>query len=133
MSSFSDFDETVSVMMTEFGSTATLITTTAGVYNPAAGEVTGAVTKETPVRFIVMDYPLRRDGAGTKFGGLIEDTDKLCYVQPANKHNRFLAMPEVNPTSSTIRIGNHTYEIVVVKDVNPTAADSILLELYIRK
>lgn len=133
MGILSDLDAMVVEMMNEFGSVATLITILAGTYDTATGETIGTTTIETPVRFILMDYPLRRDGVGTKFGGLVEDIDKMCYVQPANKNNKFVSMPEVTPTSSTIRINNQTYKIVVAKDVNPTATDSILLELYIRK
>lgn len=132
MSGFDDFDSTVAEFMQDFGFTATLITVTTGDYDTTTGEAP-TTTVNTPVKAILMDYPLRRDGAGTKFGGLVLETDKLCYVQPANKYNRHAVMPVVNPTSDSIKIGSDYYKIVVAKDLNPSASDSIMLELYIRK
>lgn len=130
--SFGDFDGVVQEFMDDFGFTATYIKGGEGTYNTATGE--NVVTnEEIPVRAILMDRTLQSNGLGTQLGSLIQAGDKQLYIQPTQKTDTSATAIVVNAAADRVRIGSVTYDIVTSKEINTTADDQILIELYIRR
>lgn len=130
--SFDDFDQTVLEFMNDFGFDATYLQSSEGTYDPNIGENV-VTTTEIPIRAILLDRILKNDGIGTQPGSLIQAGDKQLFIQPTQKVDVDAAPLVVNPSSDRVRVGADTYKVVVAKEINTTAADQILIELYIRR
>lgn len=128
MQDFSDFHEMVREMMKDFGTQGTLVSRTGGDYDPATGEVSVSDT-ETSITCILMDMTLQSNGSGTKDKTLIQDGDKVLYVEPSPN------VQSIDSTSDKVVVGGITYDIVTMKMIDPTATNSspLLYELYLRK
>lgn len=126
------FDETVLEFVKEMGSSATLIQTEEGEYNPSTGLV-GASTVSVPVEGILMDLTLQSNGLSVKYGTLVEAGDKEFLMRPPHKTNGYDAVVEIQPSSDRLLVGNITYKIVTLKELNPTGSDPVLVTLYLRR
>ena len=129
---FEDFDRMVAEMMAEFGFTATYVRQVSAIPDDTAGTVT-VVTEDISVSAIKMELIRPMEGSGTRSNSLIQDGDQILYVRPTEKVDSFADVLVVNPASDVIKINGVTWGIVTVKEVNPTASNVILYELYIRK
>lgn len=121
-----DLDLAVLEFMQEDGFIATYIKRDIGEYDPAQGAPSATVT-EIPVEAIMMDLTLQSNGASVKFGTQIEAGDKELYIRPIEE------LPTISPSSDTVKIGTTEYRIVTFKEVNPSASNPILFNLYIRR
>ena len=130
--SFSDFDSTVQEFMDELGFDATYLKYTTAAYNPALSGNSSTVT-EIAIRAILLDRTLQNNGLGTQPNSLIQAGDKQLFIQPTQKVYEYATPLTVNPAADKVRIGTTVYSIVTVKEINTTAADQILIELYIRR
>lgn len=127
-----DMDATLLEFIREYPSEAFLIRETTGEYDPATGDVSNSV-EEIPIEAILMDLTLQSNGLSTKYGTLVEAGDKELYMRPVNKTNPLLDPVVIQPATDKIRIGGFTYQIVTFKELNPTAANSVLVTLYLRR
>ena len=130
-----NFDRVVTNMMSRYGGTGTLIiNTNSSDYDPTTGAFTPTVTNY-PVKTLLMDYTMQKNGAGEFGGTLILVGDRQCYVQPINKVNSSLTMPEIKPNSDRIQIGNDIWKIVTLKVLNPSNAsnNAVVFDLHLRK
>ena len=125
-----DFDQVVLEFMNDYGFTATYLKASSATYNPATGENTITVT-EIPVQAIQMDLPLTRNGSSTASGTLIQDGDKQLFIRPTEK-SAILPLI-IDPAADRVRIGTLEWGIVTSKEINPSASNQILIELYIRR
>lgn len=132
MTTASDFDRMVLEFMRDDPLTAYYQKITSGDYNPVTSSV-GVVTTEIPVSAILLDLTLRSNGLTKEANSLIQAGDKLLFVRPPNKADPDADFLVVDPTSDRIRIGSTVYTIVTFKEVNPSAQNQILIELYIRQ
>lgn len=138
MSDFSDFRAAVSGLMDDFGTTATYIAQIdTGEYDPATGQVSVTVG-EYSVRAIMTDMTLRSNGQTVKSGTLIQEGDKLVFVEPTTELLPVLypsGAIEADPTDDKIKVGSITYKVVSVKVVDPAATGTapIVWELYVRR
>lgn len=131
--SFADFDNAVKEFFADFGFTATYIKPRAdGVYDPSSGEYT-SVVDEIPVEAILLDLTLQSNGLSAKFGTLVEAGDKNLLVRPPNKTNSLQPALIINPVSDRVRVNGVEYKVVTMKEVNTTASDAIVYDLYIRR
>lgn len=133
MSIASDFDRMVIDFMNDDPLIAYYIKFSGdGIYNPSTGENVVS-TVEIPVKAILLDLTLRTNGLGTAPNSLIQAGDKLLYVQPPEKTDSLRSPLVINPASDKIRIGTTEYDIVIMKESNPSGSNVILYELYLRK
>lgn len=132
MSVAADFDRMVAEFMADDPLTVVYIKQTTGDYDTTTREAL-VTTYEISVQAILLDLTLRTNGLSTEQNSLIQAGDKLLFVRPPEKTNPLASSILVNPSSDRIRIGNTTYKIVTFKESNPSAANQILIELYIRK
>lgn len=127
-----DFDATVLEFIKEQGASATLMQRTEGAYNPSTGTV-GTVDTLIACEGILMDLTLQSNGLSVKYGTLVEAGDKEFYMRPPHKTNGSPSPVVISPASDRLKIGNVTYKIVTLKELNPTAADPVLVSLYLRR
>lgn len=132
MSNFSDFDRVVAEMMQDFGFLATYVRTVSSTPNDVTGGVTN-ITEEIEVQAIKMELIRPTEGTGTKAGSLIQDGDQILYIRPTEKTDVFADALVINPAADHLLINDTAWNIVTVKEYNPSASDVILYELYIRK
>lgn len=127
-----DFDGCVRDFMNDFGFVATYLQYTVGAYDPTTGSNT-STTIQTSVNAILLDRLLKNDGLGTQYGSLIQAGDKQLFIQPIQKSNTLASPIIVDPSKDRIQIGTTIYKIVTSKEINTTAANQVLIELYIRR
>lgn len=127
-------DRTVASMMSKFGTVASISVAISEEYNPATSE--NVVTyQDYPVNIMVFDYVRKNEGEGTEQNTLVKTGDKQVYVQPPQKTEVGIALPHLSANRDFLKIGDKTYKIVTVKQLNPSLAQQncILYELYIRE
>lgn len=129
---FEDFDNMISEFMCDFGFQATYVQTISNSIDDATGIIV-EVTENILVEAIKMELPRPTNGTGTRSNSLIMDGDQILYVRPTEKENEFTTAIAANPTQDKFVIKGVTWNIVTVKEYNPTASDCILYEFYIRK
>lgn len=98
-------------------------------------DVTGFNTVSTvsiPCRAIFLDHQLRTSGDSTKDGTLIRQGDKLLFMRPPEKSDTYRLPLVINQALDRILVGTVSYKIVTFKQTNPSAADCILYEIYLR-
>lgn len=127
-----DFDQCVTEFMNDFGGVGILHIAGTSIRNPDTNDLEVVVTP-IQVRAILLDLTLQSNGLQTVAGSLIQAGDKRCYIQPINKTNPALAMPVVQPNKDKFEMGDITYTIVTLKEINPTATNNVLYELYLRR
>jgi hypothetical protein len=127
-------DRTVATMMSRFGTSGFITVSVSEEYDPATSE--NVVTyQDYPVNIMVFDYVRKNEGEGTQNNTLVQTGDKQVYVQPPQKTEVGIALPHLNANRDFLKIGDKTYKIVTVKQLNPSLAQEncILYELYIRE
>lgn len=126
---FEEFDSTVLEFMREFGGDAIYTKQGESEYDTLTGTVT-AISKNIPVRGILLDYPSHTYGRTVVPGTEIIAGDKQFLMLPPQKDSGFpLVIETVN---DRVKIGNTQYSVVVMKEINPTGSDTILYELMLR-
>lgn len=140
-----DFKNAVSDLIAELGGPVTYYHTlgnnpydsnaSSGVYDPATGQFT-TPTYEYQLKGILLDLSLNRNGMGAKEGTLIQEGDKVLYAQPNS-----LMLERITPSgffmenvaADRVKIGAVSYRVYNVKTINPTGADTIVCEFYLRR
>lgn len=127
-------DRTVASMMSKFGTTAYISVAISEEYDPSTSENTVSY-QDYLVNIMVFDYVRKTEGEGAEHNTLIKTGDKQVYVQPPQKTEVGIALPHLNANRDFLKIGDKTYKIVTVKQLNPSLAQEncILYELYIRE
>jgi len=118
---------TVYQLMTRYGGNAELIQETGATeYDPETS--TGiAVTTTTTVRALSFEYLAKKDGLGTLSNTLVEAGDKWFFIKPQPG----ITMPK--PKKDNVIFNGVKYNVITVKDTNPSGALSILWELQLRE
>jgi hypothetical protein len=128
----SDFDAAVAAMFSDFGGTAYYLRGNAGNYDPSQGEYTATQTS-IPVSAIVLDFNLKKDGMGEAGDSLVKVGDKQVFIRPPQKTEPFSSSISIDTTSDRIQIGSTVYKIVTFKEINTSADNQVLIELYVRR
>jgi hypothetical protein len=127
-----DFDHTVLEFIREYGFTAQYIKQADGEYDPATGTVSSVIT-QVPVEAILMDLTLNSNGLSTRFNTLVVAGDKQLIVRPPNKTDPAAPALSINTATDRVLVNGIEYKLVTFKEVNPTGADPVLFDLYIRR
>ncbi len=131
MSTSVDFDRMVLSFMSDDPLTVTYQSKTQ-TYSDATGMMT-TETVSIPCQAILLEVdPRKFSGDGTKEGTLIRQGDKLLFLRPPEKVDPYRLPLVVNTASDTILVGATQYNIVTSKQTNPSAANCILYEIYLR-
>jgi hypothetical protein len=128
------FDRTVANMMSRFGTDAHMIVSVSEVYDTSTSENT-VVTHDYLVNAMFFDYVRKNEGEGTQQNTLIRTGDKQVYVQPPQKNDDGLPLPNFSANNTQLKVGNKTYKIITLKQLNPNLSNDgcILYELYVRE
>lgn len=124
------FKRVVENMMNRYGGTATIITRKEGTYNPQTSEYTQPTEIRYTVKAIVMDLTLQSNGMQVAPNSLIQAGDKQVFIQPISNG---ITLPSLIAGKDIVRIGSDDWNIVTIKQVNPSGTNNALLELYVRK
>jgi hypothetical protein len=87
----------------------------------------------TQVEAILMDLTLSSNGLSTRFGTLVIHGDKQLLVRPPHKADPDSPMLTINTATDRVVVNGIEYKLVTFKEINPTGADPILYDLYIRR
>lgn len=131
MADFTDFDEALSEFFDEFGFEATYLKYE-NSYSSTTLKNTQTVT-EIPVEAILLDLTLQSNGLSTKFGTLVMAGDKELYIRPPNKTDPSAAALTIDPANDRVKVNGVTYKIVTMKEINTTATEPLVFDLYIRR
>lgn len=124
-----EFDAVVVEMVQEFGGDALYVQSSAGEYDPATGSV-APVIKSIPVKGILLDFTLQSNGLTTKYGTTILAGDKQFFMQPPSKTG---GLPlKITPVADHVRVGSKSYQVVAMREHNPSGLDPIVYELVLR-
>jgi hypothetical protein len=132
MGPMDDFDWTVTAFMDDFGGEAVIKVKGASKKDPATGLI-ATIVESYPVRAILLDLDKTTSGVSQASGTTLQIGDKVCYIKPPQKDGKPYTLPPLDPAKDTVTMGGVEYTIVTLKDRNPSAANSIYLELYLRK
>jgi hypothetical protein len=126
-----DFDGIVQEFMNDYGFN-TFYTQRSGTYDASQSKM---VTVDTviPVRALVMDYTLQRNGLTSMPGTEIQAGDKEMFIQPPNKTDPNALPMTIDPTTDSVLLNGYQYKVVTSKEVNTTGNNSVLFNLLIRR
>ncbi len=131
MSTIDDFNRTVLEFMADDPLTVTYQSNTES-YSDATG-INTITTVSIPCQAIFLEAsPRVTFGDGTKDNTLIRQGDKLLFMRPPEKSDIYSDPLVINPALDRILVGTTSYSIVTVKQTNPSAANCILYEIYLR-
>jgi hypothetical protein len=126
-----DFDDAVFEMLNEFGGPATFNKFSGTTYNPATA-TSSQVYEAVPITLALFDLNRPNNGLGSKLGTEVQAGDKEAYVIPPTKNGGSPITP-VDSTNDSITVGTVTYNIVTLKEVNPSGSDPLLYIFYLRR
>lgn len=134
MNSLDDFRRAVLDLINEFGGPVTYHhTKPGGEYNPETGEY-GETIFSYPVRGILMDMPLRRNGIQMKDGTMIQDGDKQLFLIPPTGMLEVMNSTGLeNTASDRVDAAGTSWRVYNVKSTDPAQTGSIVYELYLRR
>ena len=112
--------------------TAYYLKSTVGAYDPSTGEAS-VTDVQIPVKCILLDMTRTNNGLSSKFGSLVSEGDKECYILPPNKIDPTALPLIIDTTSDRLRIGSITYKIAAMKEANPTGCAPFLFNLMLRR
>jgi hypothetical protein len=130
MTDFTDFDNALAEFFTEFGFEATFMKVSGETYSGGENIITYT---EIPVEAILMDLTLQSNGLSAKFGTLVEAGDKELYIRPSEKTDPLSAPLTVTPVKDKVKVNGVEYRIASMKEVNTTATEPLLYDLYIKR
>lgn len=130
MSSIDDLSRVVMEFMADDPLTVTYQKNTTS-YSDATGAST-ITTVSIPCQAIFLEHQLRTSGDSTKDSTLIRQGDKLLFMRPPEKTDAFRLPLVIDPAADRIIVAGATYKIVTFKQTNPSAANCILYEIYLR-
>lgn len=131
MADFTDFDNALSEFFEEFGFEATYLKHEDS-YSSTTLKSTQTVI-EIPIEAILLDLTLQSNGLSTKFGTLVLAGDKELYVRPTNKSDPIRPSLTIDPSKDRVKVNGVEYKIVTMKEINPTATEPLVFDLYIRR
>lgn len=124
------FDRVVANMIGKFGGTGTLRIFTDGVY--IDGEITRTSTDYT-VELAINDYPQANSGDKSRFGTLIEASDKEVFIRPINKTDPEATQPIIHANRDLVIINGIEWKILALKEINPSGVNTILFDMHLRR
>lgn len=132
MSASSDFDRAILEFFNDDPLTATYLKFTVGVYDPSTGEAS-VTNVEIPVKCILLDMTRTNNGLSSKFGTLVSEGDKECYILPVEKADPLAIPLVIDTTSDRLKIGSITYNVAAMKEANPTGSAPLLYNLMLKR
>lgn len=124
------FDNVVRDMIGMAGGTGTLRVFTDGVY--VDGEITRTSSDYT-VEIAINDFPQANSGDKSRFGTLIEASDKELYLRPINKADTDATQPNIQANRDVIIINGTEWKILALKEINPSGVNTILYTAHLRR
>jgi len=124
------FKRVVENMMNRYGGEATVtVFSDTGTYDPDTSEYT-ATSRTFKVKSLIFDLTLQSNGMQSMPNSLILAGDKQVFLQPITNG---VPLPALKANRDKIKIGTEEWNIVTLKEVNPSNTNRVLIEAYVRK
>jgi len=124
------FKRVVENMMNRYGGETTVtIFSDSGTYDPDTSEYV-ATSRTFTVKSLVLDLTLQSNGMQSMPNSLILAGDKQVFLQPITNG---VPLPALKANRDKIKIGTEEWNIVTLKEVNPSNTNRVLIEAYVRK
>lgn len=130
MNFISQFDAVVTDMMALAGGTAILRIFSDGSYSD--GEII-RTSEDHVIKILINDYPQANVGDKSKFGTLIEASDKEVLIQEMNKADPYVTQPNIQANRDLIIINGTEWKILALKEINPSGVNAILFDMHLRR
>lgn len=126
-----DFDKAALELVREFGGSGTYVKTTLGAYDPTTATAASSVIS-IPLIVAMFDLNNPQNGYGTKPGTALQAGDKETYILPPTKQGQADILP-LDTVNDRIVVNGISYNIVTMKEVNPSGSDPLLYIFYLRR
>lgn len=126
---FQDFHRMVGEFMNEWGFDCTYVRALPSIPNDDDGTLISS-TQEIPIRAIKMAVLGNMAGSRSKLGTMIQEADDVLYVQPSAYLNN---LAESEYTDDWLVINGIHWEILAIREYDPSTDDCVLYELYIKR
>ena len=100
-------------------------------YTPSTGEVVGDIASTCSVKIILLDYGLVSNGLQSKAGTTITLDDKQCYMSPYDVDGN--AFPKDVMPNDRLIVNGTTWNIITIKEYNPSGSSPIMYDLLIKR
>lgn len=130
MNFISQFDAVVTDMMALAGGTAILRIFSDGSYSD--GEII-RTSEDHVIKILINDYPQANVGDKSKFGTLIEASDKEVLIQEMSKADPYVTQPNIQANRDLIIINGTEWKILALKEINPSGVNAILFDMHLRR
>lgn len=130
MNFISQFDAVVTDMMALAGGAAILRIFSDGSYSD--GEVI-RTSEDHAIKILINDYPQANAGDKSKFGTLIEASDKEVLIQEISKADPDATQPNIQANRDVIIINGIEWKILALKEINPSGVNVILYTAHLRR
>lgn len=130
---FDPFLRVVSNMVTRFGGPAVFIDNSNAItnYNPTTGKAT-TLPVTYNVAVLAFDFLQKKDGDSTMTNSLIRSGDKQIYMQTQPDPITNVPVPRPTAHVDQLQWNGRTYEIITVKQLNPSGGNVVYTEMFIR-
>lgn len=130
MNFISQFDAVVTDMMALAGGVAILRIFSDGSYSD--GEII-RTSEDHVIKILINDYPQANSGDKSKFGTLIEASDKEVLIQEMSKADPNVTQPNIQANRDVIIINGTEWKILALKEINPSGGNTILFDMHLRR
>lgn len=130
MNFISQFDAVVTDMMALAGGTAILRIFSDGSYSD--GEII-RTSEDHEVKILINDYPQANAGDKSKFGTLIDASDKEVLIQEMSKADTDVTQPNIQANRDLVIINGTEWKILALKEINPSGVNAILFDMHLRR
>lgn len=100
-------------------------------YDPSTGETSVVADSTCSVKAVVLDFALVSNGMQSKAGTTITIDDKECYLSPLDVNGA--AFPKTLRPNDKILFGSETWNILTIKEYNPSGSSPIMYKLLIKR
>lgn len=132
MSSFSDSNQAILDFMNDDPLTITYQQFSNAVYDPTTSQLT-TTPVSTLAKGLILDLTRNANGLSTKYGLMIIEGDKDCYMYPPYLVDSTKPQLIINTAADKVLVGTTLYRVVNCKTLDPTGSGALLYNFMLRR
>lgn len=101
------------------------------VYDPSSGDMTGGTTSTCSVKVVKLDFALVSNGLQSKANTTISIDDKEIYLSPVDTSGN--DFPKTIQPNDQILIDSEVWNILTIKEYNPSGTKPIMYKLLVKR
>lgn len=103
-----------------------------GSYDPTTSVNTSTIVS-TNCKALILDLTRNVNGLSTKYGQMILEGDKDCYIYPPALLNSLQPQFVIDTAVDKVLIGTILYRVVNMKELNPSGSSALLYNIMLRR